>query len=287
MARGMGVDGQAEAAVDAADETAGPAEVLWLAAGEAMVWKSSILEHAADMQCRKAWAAKAKADRMLDRAVEECGRAVGEHGLMDMDAVWLAIDAMGRTARPLTVASKALTLASELCEEAGAELQRASDAFARSTNPAHAAPAANMSAHTRERAAAEAKRAAIVIDGTRSIIRNAGRLSAAVARSVGMGRDWAVDYKTMSSVLAGMREGARHSHMETKEMRRRMRKAEYTAVRMRRLAASMAGKAAEAATGVLALELDGQGVQGAEAAWCKAMAAATAADAEHPGDKAT
>ena len=51
---------------------------------------------------------------------------------------------------------------------------------------------------------------------------------------------------------------------------------------MRRLTAGTAGKSAEAAAGVLALGLDGQGMQEAEGAWLRAMAAATAADAEHP-----
>lgn len=51
---------------------------------------------------------------------------------------------------------------------------------------------------------------------------------------------------------------------------------------MRRLTAGTAGKPAEAAAGVLALGLDGQGMQEAEGAWLNAVEAARAADAEHP-----
>lgn len=60
------------------------------------------------------------------------------------------------------------------------------------------------------------------------------------------------------------------------------RRGEGHPAKVRRLTAGTAGKSAEAAAGVLALGLDGQGMQEAEGAWLRAMAAATAADAEHP-----
>ena len=273
MRRGMGGNGLVADAGDAGAAPPEPAAMLWDAAADAMLWEASIHEHAANVQSRKAWAASAKADSMMCEAADECGRAAGAPDRMDVVAVWRAIDAIRRAARQLVRVSKAFMLSSDLFEAAGAEQRQASNAFARSTVISHAAPTYAMSVESNERALAEAKRSKIAIEKATDILGSAGRLAEGAART-GDGRAGDAGRKAMSSVRAALLEDARRSSLLAKAVRGRTRKAERTAARVLRLAATAAGKSAEAATAVMARGAGGQGVKEAEAAWRRAAESA-------------
>lgn len=260
------------------------ADVLWEAAGDAMMWKAMMHEHAAMAWRRKAWAAEAKSNALMGRAARKCGRAVDAHGRMDTDAVMRVIPTMKRAARLRVRASRALAQSSDLCEASGSEQKMASEAFMRSTDPEHAVAVYKVAVGAYEHAVEGARGANRAIDGARNILENANRLADGAIRTLVKGGGEPGNGDELSSIQADMREHAGRAQQASAAARRRLNKEGKTVARLRRLAAA-ASKASSAAAEAAAeaAKADGRrggpGVQEAEAAWRRAAAEAASADA--------
>lgn len=260
------------------------ADVLWAAAGDAMMWKAMMHEHAAMAWRRKAWAAEARSDALMGRAAGECGRAVDAHGRMDADAVMRVIPTMKRAARLRVRASRALARSSDLCEASGAEQKMASEAFMRSNDQEHAVAVYKVAAGAYEHAVEGARGANRAIDGARGILENANRLADGAIRTLAKGGGEPGSGDELSSVQAYMREHAGRAQQASAAARGRLNKDGKTVARLRRLAAAASkASSSEAEAAAAAAKADGRrggpGVREAEAAWRRAAAAA--ADAAH------
>ena len=271
--------------------------VMWAAAGDAMMWKAVMHEHAALARRRTAWAAEARSDALMTRAAGEFGRAVDAHGLMDTGAIIRVVSTMMRAARQRKRASRALMRSSDLCKAAWTEQKMASEAFMRSTDPEHAAAVRTMAAGTYKHAVGDARDASRVLCGANGILENAKRLAAGAIRQLETGGRAPGGGGELAAILAYMQEYAGRAHQASEAARVWMNKTGKTVARMRRLAAAASKKSsatAEAAAAAAAAGGEGglraePGVQEAEAAWlwaaADAAAADAAADAEHRGGR--
>lgn len=260
------------------------ADVLWAAAGDAMMWKAVMHEHAALARRRTAWAAEARSNVLMGRAVRECGRAVDAHGRTDTDAVMRVIPTMKRAARLRVRASRALAQSSDLCKATGDEQKKASEAFMRSTDQEHAVAVYKVAVGAYEHAVADARKANRAIDGARGILENANRLADGAIRTLVKGGGEPGNGDELSSIQADMREHAGRAQQASAAARRRLNKEGKTVAGLRRLAAAASkASSSEAEAAAAAAKADGRrggpGVQEAEEAWRRAAAAAAAADA--------
>ena len=266
------------AASSSADGAASAASVLWKAAADAMAWKASMRGHAARTESMKGWKAKAKSDGVMERAVEECGRAVDEQGRPDVEALGRVPATMREAAGILVRSSKAFARSSKLYRRAGAGLKRASRAYRLAGDSMLAAEVRRRAAGSYEYARTAANNEASARRGAGSFVRDADDLEAGMAKcSSGGGGRMGGDPDILSSIRAEMREAGRKARMESDAMVGRMKEVVRSAEELRGVAAEAAKRSAVDAARAVSEYVDGGGpdVKKAEAAWRKAMAAAT------------
>lgn len=267
------------AGVDRAGSAA--AALLWEAAADAMAWTAAIHDHAAWVEARKAWAARAESDDAMKRAAEAGRRVADARGTVDVASLRQVGDAMGRAADLQARASKAFARSSRLGRAVWVEQRRASRAYRRAGDAAYSATVSERAAQSRKHARNTSRLAASALDGSESLARDAGRLAAAASECASPEIAWPGGRTELSLIQADMWENARQARAESAAVLRKMDAMGPAMVRLRRITASAAElsatKATEAARGQ-----DGPDVQRAAAAWRKAASRAHKAEERRP-----
>ena len=246
-----------------------------------MAWKASIRDHAAQAERTRAWAAEAEADDAMGRVADACGRAVDAQGRLDTESLGRVVATMREASEVRDRASQALARSSSLHKKTGAGLKRASMAYKRAADPKYAAEVRDRAARAYEHARTLADLAANVRREARNLVRNADMLEAGAAKwSSAGGGALAGGGGALPSIVADMREHAGQARAGSNEIGEKLERAERAAAKVRKMSAEMAMRsAAGAAKAVPECGDGGPDVQRAAAAWRKATAAASRADA--------